>query len=224
LLDSVLEDIQAKRYNTMTSALSMLALHAYAQNHTLQTQDIEVLADTKPLTLTAQAGAIVTADFSAGVKTFEVKTKSAAPLYYAITQQEYDQDPVPASSNGLEISRIYQVPEPTGKLGEEIEVKITARALKTPVENAVITDLFPGAMTLVAGSFNATGHVDYHDEREDRLLIYGPISTQGVTYTYKVKLTSVGTFRVPAVTAHGLYNTALYATGAENTFIVKPRE
>jgi len=224
LLDSLLADIKAKRYNTMTSALSMLALYAYAQNNPAQVQDIEVLADQTPLKLTAQDGSILVADFPDGVSAFEVKTKLASPLYYAITQQGYDNAPVVAGNNGLEISRIYQVPEPTGRLGEEIEVKITARALKTPVENAVITDLLPSGMSIVPGSFNSSGYVDYHDEREDRLLIYGPISTQGITYTYKVKLTSVGTFRVPAVTAAGLYNTELSATGAENTFVVKPRE
>jgi len=224
ILDSLLEDIEAKRYNTMTSSLSMLALYAYAQNQTLTAQDIEVSADKTPLTLTAKDSSILTADFTEGVKAFEVKTKLNTPIYYTVTQQGYDKAPVTAASNGLEISRVYQVPEPTGKLGEEIEVKITARALKTRVENAVISDLLPGGMSIVSGSFNSSGYVDYYDEREDRLLIYGPIGTQPVTYTYKVKLTAVGTFRVPAVTAAGLYNTALSATGAENTFVVKPRE
>ena len=224
LVDSVLTDIREKRYNTMTAALSMLALHAYAQNYTLAAQEVEVLADGNRLTPTPKSGSIVEADFPTGVKAFEVKTKLAAPLYYSIVQQGYDQDPVAATAKGIEVSRVYQVPEPVGKIGEEIEVKITARAFKTPLTNAVITDLLPGGMSIVPGSFRSSGYVDYYDEREDRLLIYGPIGTQGVTYTYRVKLTAVGNFRVPAITAAGLYNTALSATGAEGSFVVKPRQ
>ena len=224
LLDNLLENIQAKRYNTMTSALSMLALYAYAQNAPLTEQNITVCADGVPLTLTAQENAVLTADFAGGVKTFEMESRTGAPVYYVITQQGYDSGKVGPSSNGLEVSRLYQVPEPTGKLGEEIEVKITARAVKNAVQNAVITDLLPGGMSIVPNSFKSSGQVDYYNEREDRLLIYGPIGTQSTTYSYKVKLTAAGTFRVPAVTAAGLYDTDLSATDTETSFTVTPRE
>lgn len=224
ILTGLLSDIQAKRYNTMTSALSILALHAYAQSSTFENDTPEVLANGKPLPLTSQENQVMTADFDSDIKSFEVKSQSTLPLYYVITQQGYDNEPVKASANGLSVSRVYQVPQPEGQLGDEIEVKITAKASKKPVENAVITDVLPGGMTIVPGSLTGTDIIDYYDEREDRLLIYGPLRTGVTTYTYKVKLTATGTFRVPAVTAAALYDTSLTATGAETTFTVKPRD
>lgn len=224
VLSEVLNDIQAQRYNTMTSSLSILALHAYAQNVSFETSALEVLADGKPLTLTSREDQVMIADFAPETKSFEIKSQNNQPLYYVITQQGYDNAPVKAESNGLSVARVYQVPQPEGQLGDEIEVKVTAKASKKAVENAVITDLLPGGMMLVPGSLTATNTIDYADEREDRLLIYGPLRTATTTYTYKVKLTTVGTFRVPAVVAGSLYDTSLWATGAETTFTVKPRD
>ncbi|MCL2143990.1 MAG: MG2 domain-containing protein [Endomicrobia bacterium] len=244
IIKSLLEDISAKRYNTMTSASGMLALYAYSKTDTVKDGDIEVRANGQKLTLAKNSLGMLEAPFGHGVKEFEVKLKdSSANIYYVITQQGFDKGEVKPSANGMRISRadsyilsddmqtaLGRTSPPKkdkdkGILGDEMEITIETRSLGETITNVAITDILPGGFTIVPDSINSSGGVtlDYYDIREDRLLLYGSVYSSGGQFSYRVKFTSEGTFKVPAVTATPLYDTSINASGAESTFTIEGR-
>jgi uncharacterized protein YfaS (alpha-2-macroglobulin family) len=226
IIKSLLDDINAKRYNTMTSAAGMLALYSYSRINTVKDSDIEVTADGKKLTFAANDLGILEASFGHGVKEFDVKVKekdSSANIYYVITQQGFDKGEVKPFENGMRISRTYALNK--GISGDEMDITIETRSLDKTITNVAITDILPGGFTVVPGSVNSSGSftLDYFDIREDRLLVYGTVNSYVGKISYKVKFTSEGTFKVPAITASPLYDTSISAAGAESAFVIESR-
>jgi alpha-2-macroglobulin len=69
----------------------------------------------------------------------------------------------------------------------------------------------------------STWHADFADLRDDRVVIYGSLSRDMVTFTYRVRATNTGEYQVPAAYAEAMYNPA-YFTRAKpgHLSIVKP--
>ncbi len=66
-------------------------------------------------------------------------------------------------------------------------------------------------------------HPDYADIRDDRVILYGTLSRDVGTFTYRVRATNAGTFFVPAPFAEGMYNRKLQARGKSGMLeVVKP--
>ncbi|MCL1972706.1 MAG: MG2 domain-containing protein [Endomicrobia bacterium] len=260
IIKSLLDDINAKRYNTMTSATGMLALYSYSKINTVKDSDIEVRANGQKLTFAKNSLGMLEASFGHGVKEFDVKVKDdSANIYYVITQQGFDKGEVKPAANGMRIERSYsnigsieydgsmgddlavalgRTSLPNNKdnkrkdkdknkgiLGDEMDVTIETRSLGGTITNVAITDILPGGFTVVPGSINSSGGftLDYFDIREDRLLLYGTVNSYDGKINYKVKFTSEGTFKVPAITAAPLYDTSISAAGAESTFVIESR-
>jgi uncharacterized protein YfaS (alpha-2-macroglobulin family) len=224
IVRSLLADINAKRYNTMTSATSMLGLYAYSKySASVKEDSIEISANGQKLTFAKNNMGMQEASFGPGVKEFDIKLKdSLTPVYYVITQQGFDRGEIKPTENGMRITRAYS--QEKGKLGDEMDVKIEARSLNgRQITNVAITDILPGGVTIVPGSVMSNSTLDYFDVREDRLLLYAPVDTYDSTFNYKVKLTSEGAFKAPAVSAMPLYDTAVNATGGESSFVIEER-
>jgi uncharacterized repeat protein (TIGR01451 family) len=223
IIQSLLSDINAKRYNTMTSAAGMLALYAYSKYDTVDDGDIEVRANGQKLSFAKNSLGMLEASFGHGVKEFDVKTNVS--VYYVITQQGFDEGAVKPLENGMKIARTYSLKDNKGKLGDEMDVTIKTRSSGGKITNVAITDILPGGFTIVPGSVASSGGVslDYFDIREDRILLYGSVGSYEGTLTYKVKLTAEGTFKVPAITAAPLYDTSVSAAGEESSFAVESR-
>ncbi|MDR1195679.1 MAG: hypothetical protein LBL00_04285 [Endomicrobium sp.] len=241
IIQSMLSAINDKRYNTMTSAAGMLALYAHSKTNIVKDGDIEVSADKQKLTLEKNSLGMLEASFGQGVKEFNVKVKdSSANIYYVITQQGFDKGEVKSTSNGMLIMRAYSnvlsdemlaalgsahSSNDKGMLGDEMDVTIQTRSLGATITNVAITDILPGGFTIVPGSIKSSGGftLDYYDIREDRLLLYGSVNSSGGKISYKVKLTSEGTFKVPAIIAAPLYDSSINASDEEFTFVIESR-
>lgn len=65
-----------------------------------------------------------------------------------------------------------------------------------------------------------TWHADFADLRDDRLVIYGSLSRDMVTFTYRVRATNTGTYQTPAAYAEAMYKPTLYAKGKTSRFTV----
>ncbi|KAF0814537.1 putative lipoprotein YfhM [Andreprevotia sp. IGB-42] len=65
--------------------------------------------------------------------------------------------------------------------------------------------------------------IDYLEQREDRLIIYGSAGHDAATFVYKLRATHAGKFKTPAPYAEAMYNPRMQARGAVGSLeIVKP--
>jgi uncharacterized protein YfaS (alpha-2-macroglobulin family) len=49
--------------------------------------------------------------------------------------------------------------------------------------------------------------------RDDRVVLYGSLGLDAITYEYRVRATNAGIFRIPAPYAEGMYDRALQGSG-----------
>ena len=61
---------------------------------------------------------------------------------------------------------------------------------------------------------------DYGDVREDRVVLYGTLGPDAVTFEYAVKATNVGRYVVPPLQAEGLYDRTVKARSAAGVLSV----
>ncbi|MDR3346824.1 MAG: alpha-2-macroglobulin family protein, partial [Campylobacteraceae bacterium] len=132
----------------------------------------------------------------------------------------------------------------TLKLGDKVNVTIRVRSNSNEgVGNVAIIDLLPGGFEVVQQplkqqdyaddeyedeyddddsfispiAFGATTlDVDYSDIREDRVIIYARVGKDIGEFTYQIKPTNVGTYRIPPVFAEAMYDREIQGVSAEN--------
>jgi len=69
----------------------------------------------------------------------------------------------------------------------------------------------------------STWQADFADLRDDRLVIYGSLTKDMVTFTYRVRATNTGSYQTPAAYAEAMYKPSLYARSKPSRFsVVKP--
>ncbi|WP_373779168.1 alpha-2-macroglobulin [Glaesserella sp.] len=223
VLSRISDDVNAQRYNTLSSAMMLLALDSYVQHNPNAVKD---------LTIHNAAGSVISSDcgglFACTVLNdngqIRFDNKSSGTAWFAVSQAGYPQTAAEKSiSQGLEIHRTYT--DDAGKeisevkLGETINVTVVIRAPKGYQSDVVITDLFPAGFEAV---WQKNGEEEdevklpiwlptHTDLREDRLLNYGGVGSDSSALTYKLKAVSVGEYRIPAVYAESMYNRAIKA-------------
>ena len=149
--------------------------------------------------------------------------KDDASLFWTIIQQGYPTKYTPVQ-NGIEIIREYYNDNgdkiTSGNIGDTVTVKILARTrgAATRIPNAVIVDLMPGGF--IATPDSITGTTDFVEVREDRVLIYAPLSRDQAEFTYTAQLGAAGTFAIPPIHAESMYNAEINATSDGGTFTV----
>lgn len=153
-LQNIVQALRLGQFNTLSSALTVLALDAYG------TQAAAVGADTLTLAAVAADGtsrAIGTTDglvtrgsFSAAAKSVRVGNSADLPAWYSVSQAGFDRTPPTAvRKDGLEIVREYTDAEgnvvDSVVLGEELQVHLKIRATRADgLDDIVIVDLLPG--------------------------------------------------------------------------------
>ena len=61
------------------------------------------------------------------------------------------------------------------------------------------------------------------DVREDRVVLYGDVTRDAATFTYRVRATNAGTFQAPPAFAEGMYNRTITGLSLAGSLeIVKP--
>ena len=134
-----------------------------------------------------------------------------------------------AAADGIEVERVYLDAKGevvrSARQGDEITVKVTARAMKPRIADCVISDLLPGGFEMVIprgdeGDVLPAG-VKHHERREDRMLIFADLTADGLTFTYRIRAVNRGSFTVPPVQAEAMYDQRLYGHGDSGTMEIR---
>jgi uncharacterized protein YfaS (alpha-2-macroglobulin family) len=229
---SVVEPIFEGRYNTLSSAWSVLAMDAYSKEVLAQAQpeDVKITATMKDGTVDELAitkSPYPKASFSTDTEKLDV---SAAPRsFYMMSQSGFDANvPQEALSNGLEVTREYQDDEgnvvSSAQQGKELNVVIRVRSTTGKnISDVAVIDLLPGGFEVLRDSVRSNYNrwkSDYKDIREDRVVFYGSFGDSMTELTYKVKVTASGSFVVPAAYAESMYDLSVKAHSKAGRFDV----
>jgi alpha-2-macroglobulin len=150
-LEHLLDPLRNDSYNTLSSALTVLAMDAYttASKQPLPTLQAAGKAD-KPRNIGAVTGQIMRGAFTARDSQLWVTPAAKAPAWYLLNQSGYDLvTPKVVQSHGLEVIRDYldSAGKPVTALGQgdEVTVRLRVRALGANVRGDIaIVDLLPG--------------------------------------------------------------------------------
>jgi len=156
-IDRLVEPLRTNDYNTLSSALIVLALDAHSaaagnpKPPTLQAADAKGPARQIGTT----TGVVTAGGFRGSDSRVWVTPSDATPIWYVLTQSGYDRNQLPpAQSQGLEVLRDYL--DKDGKpvtvltLGQEITVRLRLRALGVKARGDIaVTDLLPGGFETV---------------------------------------------------------------------------
>jgi alpha-2-macroglobulin len=190
-IEHLLEPVRKNRYNTLSSALTILALDTYAATGKFEAlPKLAVLnADNKSLSIGKAQGMIVSGLFDSSAKQIVIEPQADAPAWYSISQSGFDRQlPVATQNLGLELLRDYL--DVDGKpvtlltLGEEIDVRLRLRALGGNARgNIAIVDLLPGGFDLVqqSGPAPADSSGDEAGEGEDAPSATTTVALDGAT-------------------------------------------
>jgi uncharacterized protein YfaS (alpha-2-macroglobulin family) len=156
-LDGIVAAISSGSYNTFSSALSILALEAFASvaaepGATTRTLHEVVQGNKQPLAL--PGGLLPHVAFSDRATALVFGSHGDFGSYWSLAQSGFDIEPAKkAMSNKLEIVREFlgsdEKPIQKVGLGDEISVRIRVRALNESVWNAAIVDLLPAGFEVV---------------------------------------------------------------------------
>jgi alpha-2-macroglobulin len=156
----LLEPVRMNRHNTLSSALTILALDTYAATgkfDALPTLAV-IGADKKQAAIGQAQGMIMQGLFGGDATQIVIEPQAGAPAWYSISQSGFDRKlPMATQSEGLELIRDYLDAE--GKpisamtVGDEIEVRLRLRALGANARGSIaVVDLLPGGFDLVLQS------------------------------------------------------------------------
>ncbi|WP_199026703.1 alpha-2-macroglobulin [Ralstonia sp. ASV6] len=154
VLDNLAGPVQHNRFNTLSSAMTILALDAYASQNASGLDKLaieEVRPDGSAKDVSSVQGSVMrSGSWSAAASQLRFVNGSSLPAWQITSQSGYDRTAsTQAIKNGLEIIREYT--DVSGKpldkitLGQEIDVhlKIRATASKS-IGNVAVVDLLPG--------------------------------------------------------------------------------
>ncbi len=169
--------ITQNRYNTLSSAYSILALEAYAQvaeaQPALGFAIAEVAANGQQKALALPAGLFPVTSFSPEIGRLLISGSGPLRGYYQVTQSGFDLGlPSEATKQKLEVFREYLgadgKPLTQVKLGDEVEVHVKLRSLSNAtLWNLAIIDLLPGGFEVVVQPPPSAGDPE-EEEKEDK--------------------------------------------------------
>lgn len=219
--------INDEEINTLLSSYISLALNAYAQSLHMNTANFSIdslLENKKIKTLLNTKSGFGKATIPQDAKQIIFKNPDQHRFFYQVMQAGFDKTAFsqPKAQN-LEIHRefrkegqaISQV-----NLGDEIEVHLKIRTLNNKdVYNIALTDLLPGGFEVIPDSIKRDD-VDYVDIREDRVIFFTTAFPSSREFSYRIKATNVGHYRLPPLFAEAMYQPSIKANSVENEITV----
>lgn len=151
-IENLLAPLKGNRYNTLSSALIVLALDAYTSAKTAAglPQLMAAGADGKERKIGETFGALQRASFLSADQALRVTAPEATPSWYVLSQTGYDKAmPKAVQNQGIEVVREYLNADGTALtqalLGQEITVRLRLRALGDRAMGSIaVVDLLPG--------------------------------------------------------------------------------
>jgi uncharacterized protein YfaS (alpha-2-macroglobulin family) len=176
--------------------------------------------------------ALFAAPFNADAVKIVLENQDRLNLFYQITTAGYDLGlPQAEVKNGIEVYREFldNAGNAVGeiKAGDEITVRLTFRTLNNQTVNDVaLVDLFPAGLEGDIQSIRdaqASGGdwtPDYADIREDRLVLYGRVTTQAASFSYRARAINSGSFTVPPLFAEAMYDKTIWAMRPQESLTI----
>jgi uncharacterized protein YfaS (alpha-2-macroglobulin family) len=219
-------------YNSLSASYAIMASLAYADK--INNVD-EATSTDKEATL--KGDKVMIAELSVENKDIDL-TSSSNGFFYQLLTSGYDKVLKENKEiiKGVEITKKYldenNKEVSKAKLGDNITVEITMRSGSNKLlSNMVILDLLPAGFELLPDNNNVnilerTQEVMiwkpiYVNNRDDRVMIFGTISDQKMTYQYKIKAVNKGIFSTPAIYSEAMYDPGTYYRGAIGSIIVE---
>ena len=231
-IENLIEPVMKNRFNTLSSAYTVLALGAYTravfeQSGAARLTIAEPSADAAQLL--AEAAVYARAQIANGIKEIEVSGSKGADVYYVLSQTGFDRTaPLGSAAEGLEIFREYLDGDDNAvtnaRVGDELTVRLRVRSTGRTRTNVAVIDMQPGGFEILSDSLRnqyQDWYADYRDVREDRVVIYGSFTDRIAEIRYRVKLTSPGDFVVPSAYAGSMYDRSIQARSAGGRFTVQ---
>jgi uncharacterized protein YfaS (alpha-2-macroglobulin family) len=242
--------IGSNYYQSLSAARVLMAVDAYAASAAQSASGKVGLAAVdrsgaaKALELPQQ---LALARLAVPVDSVKLRLKNGGelPLFYSWAESGYERTvPKESITKGLEIIREFLDAKGNvvseAQVGDELTVRVRVRSTeRSEVPQVALVDVLPGGMepVLTAPSDDdapdmpiwkrrlggrSSWNIDYADIREDRVIFYGTVNGSMTEVTYKVRVTNVGEFVVPAAYGEAMYERRIFGRSAGSTFKAKP--
>jgi uncharacterized protein YfaS (alpha-2-macroglobulin family) len=237
---AIADEINDNTQNTISSAYALLALDAYAQtagtlSHSPITFTVQ-MPDKKSRPLDTQNIEFAHAEVPADAKSVHIEGDTDFALFYQLTEAGFDlAPPTTEIKKRIEVFREFDNEKreavTSSPIESKIDVKMSVRAIDSPVSNVAIVDMIParfeidispeGLGSRTSGATAATTWTpDFVDVREDRVVFYGTVGTDAQTFSYRLKPTNRGIFTVPPLYAEGMYDRTVQARSLGGRFTI----
>jgi len=222
LFESAVISMKNSRYATFSAAQSARALLAVGKASTANVEQVKLTC--------ADEGVDAVSALLAGGSLLQTETplcrswnadipEGSPRLFWQVSTTGFDRIPAQkAEARGIEVERTYldSTGEPLQNVnqGDEIIVRITARAMKPRIADCVISDLLPGGFEMVIPrgdeAESLPAGVKHTDRREDRMLVFADLTNQPLIFTYRIRAVNRGSFTVPPAHAEAMYDQSLF--------------
>jgi uncharacterized repeat protein (TIGR01451 family) len=221
----ITEPIAKHRFNTISSATSIMALKAYTalakkSDVKLSISEVARAAGVEPKLLVPPSAGILSAAFApdAGTIRFNLdQAKSDLGAFYQVVEAGFEKgDSKEKIADGFEVFR--ELVDADGKaveklkVGQSVTVKLVIRNISPEDQtNVALLDLLPGSFEVEQGTLrpgrNTIPGADFVEVREDRNVFFTNVKKGEMqVFTYRIKPIAAGTFVVPPVYAEAMYD------------------
>lgn len=227
LISSIENEVINQSYNTISSAMTMMALESYlkavpteeSRKFTVK-ENFAKGTDPKEISLTGES--VMTGNFDEKAKSLSVVNPESLNLYYQTTMAGF-MNKIPETEtrdNGLEVTRSYSTSRNGNSmsnfaLGDEVYVTVRIRSTKNGrINNVAVVDMLPTGFEADITSIRENSSEwkpDYIDIRDDRVILYGTATKDSQSFTYKAKAITKGSFVVPPLFAQAMYENKVKA-------------
>lgn len=211
IADGLITVLSEGKFNTISSASTLLALLSYSKSEEGKDMNIKINAkdkDGKENELKLNADPFPYSKFSSGTDAFTILSNDElGKIYYSVLQQGFDKS-AKEYAEGVEITRDYLDANgnavKTANIGDTLTVRIRVRAKTKDAVTLAIVDLLPACFEIISGT--QSGSYESSDAREDRMIFYAAVYKNITELTYNVKVVTKGQFTVPGTFTAGLYD------------------
>jgi uncharacterized protein YfaS (alpha-2-macroglobulin family) len=225
LLVDMAQQMERQSYTTISANYALMAINSYLKAvPTAETGRYavnEILKDKQRTELKPTGTTLFSVPFSAAAAQISLENKDNLNLFYQITAAGFDREvPTKEIKNGIEVYREFLndagKPVTSIKVGDVVTVKLNFRSLtNNDYRDVAIVDLCPAGLETEIDSVRqeerAAWAADYVDIREDRIVIYGTISSRVSSFSYRARAINAGSFTTPALFAEALYDKSVWA-------------
>jgi uncharacterized protein YfaS (alpha-2-macroglobulin family) len=223
---SMAEQLEARSYTTISANFALMAIDAYLNAvpgaETGSFRVLEILGDEQTRELKPGGDILFTASFSGEAEKIRLENRNPLNLFYQISVGGFDRElPQAEVRNGIEVYREFLdengQPMSSARVGDLIQVRLRFRSLSNKnISNVAIMDLLPAGLEAEIDSIrraesDSSWRPDYVDIREDRLVLYGTLSSRLGSFTYRARAINSGSFTVPPLFAEAMYDKNLWA-------------